>query len=381
MRQTGARETGFDIAVIGGGLHGMSAALNLARAGQTVVVIEKSWTGRHASSATAAGVRTLYRDVAEVPISLEAMEMWHGIAGIVGDDCGFHAHGQLRIAETEEHMPALRQREESMRALGYDHEELIGANELRRLVPALSPHCVGALIARRDGAADPHRTIMAYRKACEAAGVTIVEGCGVEGAERTGDDWLLVCGERRFRAPVVINTAGAWAARAARLFGDEIALGVRASMMIATERLGPLLEPVVSVVGRSLSFKQSDQGTLVIGGGLQGSADLDRERSTVNFANLAKGARAASDLFPVVKGVRIARCWTGIEAQTADHIPVIGASPHAPGLFHAFGFSGHGFQLVPVVGAILTDLILEGATRREIAAFAPQRLMQEKAAA
>ena len=381
MRQAGAREPGFDVAVIGGGLHGMSAALNLARAGKSVVVLEKSWTGRHASGATAAGVRTLYRDLAEVPISMEAMDMWHGIAGIVGDDCGFHAHGQLRIAETDEHMPALRQREDRMRALGYDHEELIGANELRRLVPALSPHCVGALIARRDGAADPHRTIMAYRKACEAAGVTIVEGCGVEGAERAGDDWLLACGERSVRAAVVINAAGAWAARMARLFGDEIALGVRASMMIATERLGPLLEPVVSVVGRSLSFKQSDQGTLVIGGGLQGSADLDRERSTVDFANLAKGARAASDLFPAVKGVRIARCWTGIEAQTADHIPVIGASPHAPGLFHAFGFSGHGFQLVPVVGAILTDLVTEGATRRAIAAFAPQRLMQEKAAA
>ena len=111
------------------------------------------------------------------------------------------------------------------------------------------------------------------------------------------------------------------------------------------------------------------------------AADLDRERSTVNFAELAKGARAASDLFPAVRGVRLARCWTGIEAQTRDRLPVIGASPSAPGLFHAFGFSGHGFQLVPVVGAILSDLVVEGGTRREIAAFAPQRLMQQRAAA
>jgi sarcosine oxidase subunit beta len=152
-------------------------------------------------------------------------------------------------------------------------------------------------------------------------------------------------------------------------------------MMIVTERLAPLLAPVVSVVGRALSFKQSDQGTLVIGGGLQGAADLDRERSTVNYTELAKGARAASDLFPAVASARIARCWTGIEAQTRDHIPVIGTSPNAPGLFHAFGFSGHGFQLVPVVGAIMADLVIDGGTSREVEAFAPERLMPQRVAA
>lgn len=371
----------FDVAIMGGGLHGLSAALHLARAGRRAVVIERRWTGRHASGATAAGVRTLGRDIAEIPISLEAMEMWRAIAELVADDCGFHAHGQLRVAETEEHMPALRERQARIRALGYTHEEIIDAAELRRMVPALSPHCVGALVARRDGAADPHRAILAFRRACEARGVVIAEGCGIEVVDRQGDGWLLVCGERRFRAPVVVNAAGAWAARLAVLFGDEIALGVRASMMIVTERLAPLLDPVVSVVGRALSFKQSDQGTLVIGGGLQGAADLDSESSSVNFTELAKGARAASDLFPAVRGVRIARCWTGIEAQTRDHLPVIGASPNAAGLFHAFGFSGHGFQLVPVVGAILTDLVTQGTTGRDIAAFTPRRLMQERAAA
>jgi sarcosine oxidase subunit beta len=372
---------GFDVAVIGGGLHGLSAALHLARAGQRTVVIERRWTGRHASGATAAGVRTLNRDVAEIPISLEAMEMWHRMAAIVGDDCGFHADGQILVAEAAEHMSTLEQRQSRVRSLGYSHEELIDAGELRRLVPALSPHCVGALMARRDGAADPHRTIVAFRGACEAEGVIIAESCGVEAIDRAGADWMLACGPRRFRAPLVVNAAGAWAGRAAALFGDNIPLGVRASMMMVTERLVPLLAPVVSVVGRALSFKQSGQGTLVIGGGLQGSADLDRESSTVNFAELAKGARAAGDLFPVVRNVRIARCWTGIEAQTVDRLPVIGASPNAPGLIHAFGFSGHGFQLVPVVGAILAELIIEGATRRDIAAFAPQRLMRERIAA
>ena len=205
-----------------------------------------------------------------------------------------------------------------MRQLGHAHEEIIDRAELRRLVPALSPHCVGALVARRDGAADPHRTLRAFRRCCEAAGATIHEGCGVTAIERHGADWLIHAGERRFVAPAIVNAAGAWAARLAALIGDDIALGMKASMMIVTERLAPLLDPVVSAVGRALSFKQSGQGTLVIGGGLQGKADLDTQRSFVDYRELARGARAATDLFPCVRDVRITRTWAGMEAKTED---------------------------------------------------------------
>nr|WP_315941342.1 FAD-binding oxidoreductase [Agrobacterium fabrum]UVY99969.1 LecH [Agrobacterium fabrum] len=126
-----------------------------------------------------------------------------------------------------------------------------------------------------------------------------------------------------------------------------------------------------------LSFKQSDQGTLVIGGGLQGRADLDAQRSFVNFKELSKGARAATDLFPIVGQLRIVRTWAGMEAMTPDHLPIIGASANAKGIFHSFGYSGHGFQLVPVLGAIMTDLIVHGETNRVIEPFSAKRLIRE----
>jgi sarcosine oxidase subunit beta len=268
-----------------------------------------------------------------------------------------------------------------MHAAGYRHEELIDRDELQRLVPALSPHCVGALVARRDGAADPHRTILAYRHALEAAGVTLHEGRGVVAIERLGSDWRVVTEQESFVASSLVNAAGAWSAQVAAMVGDQIQLGHKASMMIVTERVAPLLKPVLSVVGRPLSLKQSDQGTLVIGGGLQGSADIMAQKSYVHFAELAKGARAATDLFPSIQALRIVRTWTGMEAKTADHLPVIGASPNAPGVFHAFGFSGHGFELVPVVGAIMADLVIRGSTSRQIDAFSPLRLVAHRAAA
>jgi sarcosine oxidase subunit beta len=369
----------FDVAVVGGGLHGLSAAMHLGRAGKRVVVFERSWVGRHASGATAAGVRTLNRDLAELDLALEAMEMWHRIDALVGDHCGFHANGQICVAEHADGLSRLAQRVGKLTTLGFRHEEIIDAQELRRRVPAISGHCIGASIAANDGAADPHRTLVAFRRSAEAAGVLVREGVGVRGIERRGSEWAVALdgggqGETVV-VPYVVNAAGAWAGRVAAMVGDVVPLGTKASMMMATERLAPMIKPVVSVMGRSLSFKQSDQGTLVIGGGLQGTPDLDRETSEVRLGVLAKGARAATDLFPGVRDVRIVRVWSGLEAKTEDLLPVVGAAQQAQGVFHAFGFSGHGFELVPVVGAALADLIVTGSTRRAIGPLNVQRLM------
>ena len=363
-----------DVVVIGGGLHGLSASLQLARAGLKVVVYERDWVGRHASGATAAGVRILNRALPEIPLALESNRMWHRIADMVDDPCSFHADGIIKVAETEEGLAELAVRRQKVVAAGYDHEEMISRDELFNLVPQLARHCIGGLMVRRDGAADPHRTVQAFRRAAERAGVVVREGTEVTAAVREGNTWSISAGGEACSTAVVINAAGAWGGHAARMLGDHIPMHHVTPSMVVTERMAPFLKPVLSVQGRKLSFKQSAQGTLLLGGGYQGVSDLESRTGRPVVHGLGAQIRTALDLFPTLETVRIARIWVGIEAETADHLPVIEASPRSLGVFHATGFSGHGFQLAPVVGRILTDLVTTGRTDLPIAPFASARL-------
>lgn len=373
--------SGADIAVVGGGLHGLSAALNLARAGQRVILLEREWIGRHASGASAAGVRTLGRKRQELALSLELMEMWHRIETIVGDDCGFHAYGQLRLATTEDDLQTLRVRVEALHADGYKHEQMIDADELREILPGVAPHFLGGIYAPRDGAADPHKTIRAFRAACAADGVDMREGEGVVAIEPAGDDWRVHTPKAAYDVATIVNAAGAWGARVAAMVGDTFKLGAKASMMMVTERVAPIIRPVVSVEGRMLSLKQSDKGTLILGGGIQGRYDLDAGRTFIDFRGLARAAANAREVMPAIGDVRITRCWSGIEAKTADLLPVIGPSSAARGVIHVFGFSGHGFQPVPAVGAAVARMVVEGIVPETLSRLGVDRLQKESEAA
>ena len=81
----------------------------------------------------------------------------------------------------------------------------------------------------------------------------------------------------------------------------------------------------------------------------------------------------AVDIVPALAGAQVIRTWSGMDGQMPDHIPVISFSSTTPRLVHAFGFSGHGFQLGPVVGQIIAELIVDGQSASPIAPFAIQR--------
>jgi len=365
-----------DVIVIGGGLHGCSAALHLARAGLRPLVLEKDYVGRHASGVNAGGVRRLGRHLAEVPLAVASLRMWQRIGELVDDGCGFESVGQVKVAESEAELERLRARAAQVAALGFHHEELVERDELREMLPAVAAHCVGALVSREDGAALPYRTTLAFKRAAEGAGATFVEDTRAQRVRRVGSEWHVECERERFSAPRLVNAAGAWAGEIAAQLGEPVPIEAVALMLMITAPAAPFVKPVVGATSRALSFKQYANGTVMIGGGMRGRADPATNRTTLDYARLAENARTATAIFPCMAEAQLVRAWAGIEGRMPDDIPVIGPSGTHEGAWHAFGFSAHGFQLGPVVGAIIAELMTKGSTGLPVEPFSIARFRQ-----
>lgn len=345
-----------DVIVVGGGLMGLWSALMAAREGRAVTLLEAESVGRHASSASAGGVRSLNRHPAEIPLARAALPLWEAAAGDLGADLGFQRSGQIRVAADEAALAELEARRDTVRALGHDHEELIGANELRAMEPALAAHCRGALLVRDDGFADPLKCVHALKRAVRAAGVTIREGAPVEHVEPGAPLTVLAAGET-FRAPVVVNAAGSWGGEIAASLGEPVAMRRVALQMAVTAPVDPFVSAVIGMVGRKLSLKQSHGGHVVIGGGYEGTIDEAARVGRPIPALVAENLDNAVQLFPTLAEARVVRTWAGLEGWTDDGLPVLGPSRTVPGLVHAFGFSGHGFALSPLIGRLVLAII------------------------
>jgi sarcosine oxidase, subunit beta len=367
---------GADAIVIGGGLHGTCTAIHLALKGMRPIVIEKNSVGRHASGVNAGGVRQLRRHPAEIPLSIAAMDRWMNLGELLGKHapmCEFVGNvGQIAVAENEADMRPLEARAAELRRLGWTHEELIDRHELRRLAPAVSEHCIGGLISRRDGQATPYLTSQAFRLRALDLGVRFEEDVRVTGLKH-GTRWEVQTSKGAFESDILVNCGGAWGWQAAAMVGETLPRGHFASTLMVTARMPHFLDPVIIGTGRKLSFKQTDNGTVVIGGGIFGVPDLEKETADPVAERLRVSAQTCSVLFPVMRRATIVRAWAGLEARMPDDIPVIGASQTAPAMWHAFGFSGHGFQLSPIVGSLLADLIVDGKSPLPIEAFRPGR--------
>lgn len=362
-----------DVIVIGAGLHGLSAALHLSQAGMRPIVLEKDYPGRHASGVNAGGVRRLGRHFAEVPLSVESLKMWRHIEELVDDDCGFTPCGQIKVAETEAELDSLQRRVDELRALGYGHEVLIGRDGLRERVPAIAPHCVGGVACHGDGSANPFRTVTAFRRKAESLGVKVQSGVAVRHISRTESTWRVSTTGGEFQAPRLVNTAGAWGGKISAMLGEPAPVRADALMLMITERIEPFLSPVLGATGRTLSFKQFSNGTVLIGGGHRGRTQPDTNRTEVQLGGLRISAQTVRALFPQLRNVQVARFWAGIEGVTPDGLPIIGPSATEENAWHAFGFSAHGFQLGPVSGRIIAELITRGESSLPIEPFRLRR--------
>ena len=364
-----------DVIIIGAGLMGSATAMNLARAGKNVLLLDKEIFPCHASAVNAGGVRQLNRALEEIPLSAAAMQLWPELPRIVGSDCGFRPVGQVRIAPDDKALSVFEHRVSQVRAMGFEHETLVGPDEIRHLIPAYSGPCKGGMVSGQDGFALPALTLKHFYKAARSAGAQFMGGCQVKDIMPRSNGFEVVTNQGQLSSEILVNCAGAWGGLIARMAGDDLPVTPTGLAMMVTARMPKFIDPVVGVHGRKLSFKQMDNQTVVIGGALRADLDMTQEKGEIHMAQMRESAQTVSIHFECMKQAVVVRTWSGLEGMMDDKLPVIGPSRNTPGLFHVCGFSGHGFQLSPMVGRLSAALVMGKNPELDLACFSIDRFV------
>ncbi len=368
-----------DVLVIGGGIAGCATALQLARRGMKVTLLERDQAGVRASGVNFGGVRQNGRDLRELPIAMRARALWDELPRLIGFDGEFRATGNLRLASDEERAKQIDQFFTAATSLGLGLVRF-DRNELKARFPWLSAKPMRGVLCPSDGHANPRLVGPAFAFAAQNAGATLIEHAEIsDGRYANGEFQVRAVDGRTFAAPVLVNCAGAWAGKIAGWFDEEVKLVPETPQVQVTEPLPYRIEPVLGFVGGDFYLRQTLRGNILFGSG-QGRASPDILRSRPLPETMRRGAEIAIDFIPDLAHVPVIRSWTGVDGDTSDGVCVVGQSETHPGLFHAFGFNGHGFLLGPGVGAVLTELIIDGKTPTDISGLGIGRFRQGRKA-
>ncbi|MCG8640579.1 MAG: FAD-binding oxidoreductase [Desulfobacterales bacterium] len=364
-----------DIIAVGGGLIGLSSALHLAKDGKKVIVLEKDFIGKNASGVNAGGVRSLKRDLREVPMIQGALEMWYRMKETVGSDCGFFKIGYLIAAETDADMADLEKRAAVTRSLGYSHERIVDKQQVKALVPSIAPHCVGGIMSDHDGNASPAETCRAFYRTCLDKGVLVHTGCEVLAIDRTPSGFRVETSSAGvMESEQILNCAGAWAARIGAMLDDPLPVTPVGPSVMVTAPMPRMFRRHVTANRRKLWLNQVKNGSIFLMGGYLADADLETGQTRLRFSALQRCAQTAHDLVAELEQIPIVRAWAGLDGNTPDDIPIIGYSKTVPGLMHACGFSKHGFALSPMVGNVVSKIMQAKEPGLSVKDFDPERL-------
>lgn len=354
----------MDVIVLGGGLMGTASAYFLARRSARVTLIERNRIGTGATVASFGNIRRTGRHLSQLPLAHRSLRLWNEAEKMLGRDVEFRATGHIRLIFDDGSLADMRAYAEAARAWGLYLEELT-SRDIHARFPGLGPGAIAASFSPHDGSGNPRLIAPAFADAARRLGVEIVEGAEVAAIRHTGPDFLVTTSKGSFTAECLLNTAGAWGARIAAQFGEEVPLDARGPQMGVTEPLPYRVLPVVGIWTRDKDhgayLRQVERGNIVFGGAAERvTVDLDPGHAVADPTRLSTQLRAAARLLPAIAQVAVIRTWSGCEGYVRDMLPVMGRSMKTPGLFHAFGFSGHGFQLGPGVGDAMAELIATG---------------------
>lgn len=412
-----------DAVVIGGGIIGVMTAWELANAGLKPVLLEKGRIAGEQSSRNWGWVRAQGRDMAELPIMLEAQAMWAKLDKLAGG-VGLQQSGTLFMARDEQGMAGFQAWLEEAAPFELT-TRLLSAHALADHIPTARARWAGALYTPSDFRAEPWIAVPALARAAVAAGVTILENCAVRCLDLEGGRVAGVVTEKgRIRAPRVALAGGAWSALFLRNHGVSIPqLSVRASVA-ATAAL-PDIARDNAVEARLAWRRRRDGGYTLAPSGFHelflgpdafralprfipqlmlspfgtrylpaaprgfpdawgtdrrwaGDAPSPFERMRIlnpapNSARIRRLAQDFSEVFPSLGAVKIKTAWAGMIDVMPDIVPVVDHCAALPGLTLSTGMCGHGFGIGPAFGRITARLMQGIETGHDLSRFRESR--------
>jgi sarcosine oxidase subunit beta len=365
---------GAQVAIIGGGCVGTSAAYHLARAGVTdVVVLERGYLGSGASGRCAGGMRQQWSAEGNVRLAKLSIEAFADFESEVGQDVEFVQGGYLLTAYNLEWAETLRSEIAVQNACGVP-TRFVSPGEVAAIAPVLDPRgMVGASYGPTDGKANPFLVVKGYSERAREMGVRFMIRTAVTGLETSGDRVTAVrTSAGRLEAEWVVDAAGGHAAQVAAMAGVRVPVVPYRHQILVTEPVAPCHDPMVIDIEHNIYFCQARHGSFLIGQTDEDQPPGDDIGSGWEFPRQI--AAKMLHLAPRLAKLKVLRQWAGLYAVTPDHQPVIDRLGAYRNFLIAAGFSGHGFMLSPVSGRLLAEMITEGRARTvDVAPFALSR--------
>lgn len=368
--------TTFDLIVVGGGINGASVALFCARAGMRIALIERDQICRGASGVNAGTLTLQMTRVALIPYALEAHAMWANAPEWLGHDVGVVVCDGLSLAFTEGEEELLTYRAARRREAGAPIEIITGT-EAQGIEPGLGASVRVAGWCPIDGFANAYLTGLAYRRALVEAGVALLERTMARGVDET-EPFVVNTDRGPIRGRRLVIAGGVWIEPMLAWLGVKLPIKVLINQLSVTERVAPVMRTQVGIASGLLSLKQYPHGTVVIGGGWQGWGNRETGRSGIVPDSIIDNVRLACHAIPALAEARLARSWTGFEAETADVLPAVGPVPGIPEAY-VCGSIHSGYTSAPYIAKLLAQCILGQEPERLL--FPIDRLLLQPASA
>lgn len=339
-----------DVVVMGAGIIGAACAQALKTRGLDVLVLDRHGPASGTSAAGEGNVLVSDKEPGpELELAKASRELWPELA----EDAEWEEKGGLVVATTPDAVAPLQAFASRQRSAGVDACEITVAEALVH-EPHLNPEITAAVHYLQDAQLNP---VKATRTLLRGIRTIRAEVSTTDGRSVTTADGVISCG-------AVVNATGPWA----RTFGVNV-LPRRGVVLVTTPIPGTIRHKVYDAdyVGAVASgdadlqtsgvVESTQAGTVLIGSSRQRKGFDDTIESRV----LKALALRAIALFPMLAQVPVMRAYGGFRPYAPDHLPIIGADPRTPGLWHATGHEGAGVGLAPATGRLLADL-LTGAT-------------------